>query len=125
MPQKHNPVLSVLIRRAAMTTPMLGATLHLAAAQQVDERADGAWHAEWATLRDLVRRTLVAASHAFDLVADLQVDRGRMAATLHGAREQVGAEQWSHGRARRPARRRSPTSASPPSSSTPSSSAPR
>ena len=60
MPQKHNPVLSVLVRRAAMTTPMLGATLHLAAAQQVDERADGAWHAEWATLRDLVRRTLVA-----------------------------------------------------------------
>ena len=95
MPQKHNPVLSVLVRRAAMTTPMLGATLHLAAAQQVDERADGAWHAEWAALRDLVRRTLVAASQAFDLVADLEVDRGRMAATLHGARESVGAEQWS------------------------------
>lgn len=95
MPQKHNPVLSVLVRRTAMTTPMLGATLHLAAAQQNDERADGSWHAEWTTLRDLVRRTLVAASHTFDLVADLQVDRGRMAATLHGAREQVGAEQWS------------------------------
>jgi 3-carboxy-cis,cis-muconate cycloisomerase len=95
MPQKHNPVLSVLVRRTAMTTPMLGATLHLAAAQQNDERAGGSWHAEWTTLRDLVRRTLVAASHTFDLVADLQVDRGRMAATLHGAREQVGAEQWS------------------------------
>jgi 3-carboxy-cis,cis-muconate cycloisomerase len=95
MPQKHNPVLSVLVRRAAMTTPMLGATLHLAAAQHNDERADGAWHAEWATLRDLARRTLVAASHVFDLVAELEVDRGRMAATLHGAREQVGAEQWS------------------------------
>jgi 3-carboxy-cis,cis-muconate cycloisomerase len=78
-----------------MTTPMLGATLHLAAAQQDDERAGGSWHAEWTTLRDLVRRTLVAASHTFDLVADLQVDRGRMAETLHGAREQVGAEQWS------------------------------
>jgi 3-carboxy-cis,cis-muconate cycloisomerase len=87
--------LSVLVRRAALTTPMLGATLHLAAAQQVDERADGGWHVEWATLRDLARRTLVAASHTFDLVADLRVDRGRMAATLHGAREQVGAEQWS------------------------------
>jgi len=95
MPQKHNPVLSVLIRRSAMTAPMLGATLHLAAAQQVDERADGAWHAEWAALRDLVRRTLVASSQAFDLVADLEVDRGRMATTLHNARESVGAEQWS------------------------------
>ena len=95
MPQRSNPVLSVLVRRAAMTTPMLGATLHLAAAQQNDERADGGWHAEWATLRELGRRTLVAASQAFDLVADIEVDRGRMAATLHGAREQVGAEQWS------------------------------
>jgi 3-carboxy-cis,cis-muconate cycloisomerase len=94
-PERSNPVLSVLVRRAAMTTPMLGATLHLAAAQQNDERADGGWHAEWATLRELARRTLVAASQAFDLVADLEVDRGRMAATLHGAREQVGAEQWS------------------------------
>ena len=51
MPHKHNPVLSVLIRRAALTTPLLAATLHLAAADQVDERADGAWHAEWDTLR--------------------------------------------------------------------------
>jgi 3-carboxy-cis,cis-muconate cycloisomerase len=89
------PVLSVLVRRAAMTTPALAASLHLAAAQHNDERSDGAWHAEWATLRDLARRTLVAASHTFDLVADLAVDQGRMAATLHGAREQVGAEQWS------------------------------
>jgi 3-carboxy-cis,cis-muconate cycloisomerase len=95
MPGKSNPVLSVLVRRAAMTTPSLAATLHLAAAQQVDERADGGWHAEWATLRDLVRRTLVAASQTFDLVADLQVEAGRMAATLHGARDQVGAEQRS------------------------------
>ena len=74
MPQKPNPVLSVLIRRAALTTPMLGATLHLAAAPQVDERADGGWHAEWATLRDLVRRTLVAASQTFDLLDGLEVD---------------------------------------------------
>jgi len=94
-PGAHSPVLSVLVRRAAMTAPMLAATLHVAAAQHNDDRADGAWHAEWAPLRDLVRRTLVAASHTFDLVADLQVDAGRMATTLHGAREQVGAEQWS------------------------------
>lgn len=95
VPGQAGPVLSVLVRRAAMTTPMLAATLHLAAAQQVDERADGAWQAEWTALRDLVRRTLVAGSQTFDLVADLEVDQGRMAATLHGAREQVGAEQWS------------------------------
>lgn len=95
MGHQHSPVLSALVRRAAMTTPMLAASLHLAAAQSNDERADGGWHAEWATLRELVRRTLVAASQVFDLVADLEVDRGRMSATLHAAREQVGAEQWS------------------------------
>ena len=32
MPHKANPVLSVLVRRAALTTPQLAATLHLAAA---------------------------------------------------------------------------------------------
>ena len=57
MPHKANPVLSMLVRRAALTTPQLAATLHLAAAEQVDERADGAWHVEWATLATLVRRT--------------------------------------------------------------------
>lgn len=95
MPNKANPVLSVLIRRAAMTTPQLAATLHLAAAQQVDDRADGGWHAEWATLRDLVRRTLVAASQTDDLVAGLRPDAARMAATLAAAGDAVLAEQRS------------------------------
>ena len=53
MPQKQNPAASVLIRSAALRAPQLGATLHLAAALAVDERPDGAWHAEWPTLRDL------------------------------------------------------------------------
>ena len=42
MPHKQNPVLSVLIRRAALAAPGLAAQLHLAAASMVDERADGA-----------------------------------------------------------------------------------
>jgi len=69
MSHKANPVLSVLIRRAALTTPLLAATLHLCAAEQVDERADGAWHAEWDTLRILVRRTAVAISQTADLTS--------------------------------------------------------
>jgi 3-carboxy-cis,cis-muconate cycloisomerase len=95
IPNKANPVLSVLIRRTALTTPQLGATLHLAAAQQVDDRADGGWHAEWATLRDLVRRTLVAASQTADLVTGLRVDTDRMAATLAAAGDALLAEQRS------------------------------
>ena len=93
MPHKANPVLSVLVRRAALTTPQLAATLHLAAAQQVDDRADGGWHAEWATLRDLVRRTLVAASQTEDLIAGLVVHADRMAATLTAAGDAVLSEQ--------------------------------
>lgn len=53
MPHKRNPVLSILIRRAALSTPPLAATLHTAAALADDERPDGAWHAEWDTLRTL------------------------------------------------------------------------
>jgi 3-carboxy-cis,cis-muconate cycloisomerase len=85
MPHKANPVLSVLVRRAALTTPQLGATLHLAAADQVDERADGAWHAEWDTLRLLARRTAVAASQTAELLEGLRVHPDRMAANLEAA----------------------------------------
>jgi 3-carboxy-cis,cis-muconate cycloisomerase len=91
MPNKNNPVLSVLLRRTAITTPQLAATLHTAASLHNDERADGAWHAEWDTLRILGRRTVVAASHASDLLAGLYVDTDRMAANL--AATDVSGEQ--------------------------------
>ncbi len=94
MPHKRNPALSVLIRRAALAGPGLAATVHLAAATTVDERPDGAWHAEWAALRDLGRRTVVAASQTSDLLADLRVDTERMAAHLDRATG-IDAEQRS------------------------------
>jgi 3-carboxy-cis,cis-muconate cycloisomerase len=87
MPHKANPVLSVLVRRAALSTPQLAATLHLAAAEQVDERADGAWHAEWDTLRLLGRRTAVAASQTAQLLDGLRVHADRMQANLEAAEE--------------------------------------
>jgi 3-carboxy-cis,cis-muconate cycloisomerase len=93
MPHKRNPALSALIRRAALAAPQLAATLHVAAAEAVDERAAGAWHAEWATIATLVRRTVVAGSQATDLLAGLRVHADRMAATLDGA--EVGSEQKS------------------------------
>jgi 3-carboxy-cis,cis-muconate cycloisomerase len=93
MPQKRNPVLSVLVRRAALAAPPLAATLHAAAAAVVDERPDGAWHVEWATLRTLARRTVTAAGQTADLLAGLRVDAGRMAATLDAARPGIDAEQ--------------------------------
>ena len=85
MPQKRNPVLAILIRRQAMSAPLLGAQLHLAAAAAVDERPDGAWHTEWAPLRDLCRRTVGAARQATELVTGLEVHPDAMRAHLDRA----------------------------------------
>ncbi|WP_375001105.1 lyase family protein [Aeromicrobium sp. CTD01-1L150] len=82
MPHKANPVLSVLLRRTALCSPSLAATLHLAAATTVDERPDGAWHAEWSTLQQLGRRTVVAASHATELLGGLRISTDRMRENL-------------------------------------------
>ena len=85
MPHKRNPVLSILIRRAAMSAPQLAATLHAAAALANDERPDGAWHAEWDTLRTLGRRTVVAGSQCGELLAGLTVHSEQMAENLNAA----------------------------------------
>lgn len=85
MPHKRNPVLSILIRRTSLSAPPLAATLHTAAALAHDERPDGAWHAEWDTLRTLARRTVVAGSQCTELLAGLEVHAERMAANLDRA----------------------------------------
>jgi 3-carboxy-cis,cis-muconate cycloisomerase len=92
MPHKNNPVRTVLIRRTALAAGPLAATLHCASATNVDERPDGAWHAEWATLRTLARRTVAAAAHTTELLAELHVDPARCAANLASAGE-ILAEQ--------------------------------
>lgn len=97
MPHKANPVLSVLVRRAALAAPGLAAQLHLASAESIDERSDGAWHLEWSTLATLARRTVIAASQTTELLAGLRVDSGRMAATAHAAFSDLLAEQRSLG----------------------------
>ncbi|MET3810518.1 lyase family protein [Arthrobacter sp. UYEF3] len=73
MPQKQNPVLSVLVRSAALQAPALAAQLHLAAANFNDERADGAWHSEWPALRSLLRLALGAAEQLREITEGLQV----------------------------------------------------
>jgi 3-carboxy-cis,cis-muconate cycloisomerase len=92
MPHKRNPVLSILIRRTAIAAPQLAATLHTAAALANDERPDGAWHAEWDTLRTLARRTVVAGSQCSELLAGLQVHALRMAENL-GAADVLGEQR--------------------------------
>ena len=104
MPNKRNPTLAVLVRRAALAGPPFAATLHTAAATMVDERADGAWHVEWATLRTLARRTVAAGSQTVDMLAGLRVDEQRMAATLAAARPGIDAEQRQYDTASGPYR---------------------
>ena len=93
MPHKANPILSVLVRRAALAAPALVAQLHLAAAESIDERADGSWHVEWSALATLARRAVVAASQTTELLEGLQVDAARMAANADAAATSLLAEQ--------------------------------
>lgn len=95
MPHKQNPVLAVLIKRAALTAPFQAAQLHAAAAAAVDERPDGAWHAEWAALRTLGRVSATAASQTAELLAGLVVHADRMATTANAATDDLLAEQRS------------------------------
>ncbi|OBG78571.1 3-carboxy-cis,cis-muconate cycloisomerase [Mycobacterium sp. E3298] len=85
MPHKRNPVLSILIRRTALSAPPLASTLHTAAALANDERPDGAWHAEWDTLRTLARRAVAAGSQCGELLAGLAVHADRMSENLDHA----------------------------------------
>ncbi|GGC86238.1 3-carboxy-cis,cis-muconate cycloisomerase [Tersicoccus solisilvae] len=93
MPQKRNPVLSVLIRRTALTVPHLMAQLHLAAALADDERPDGAWHTEWPALTTLLRLVPAAAASAAELTGGLVVHEDRMLATLRDAAPAVLSER--------------------------------
>jgi 3-carboxy-cis,cis-muconate cycloisomerase len=81
MPQKQNPVLSVLIQAASRQAPGIAAELHRSAIA-VDERPDGAWHVEWQAMRNLLRVTGGAASLAAELVPGLRVNSDRMRTNL-------------------------------------------
>jgi 3-carboxy-cis,cis-muconate cycloisomerase len=73
MPHKRNPVDAVLIRSAAMRAPGLVSTLFLAGSLAVDERPDGAWHAEWPALRELTGLAVGTAERAAVLLGGLSL----------------------------------------------------
>ena len=95
MPQKQNPVLSVLIRSAALQAPQLVAQLHLAAANFNDERPDAAWHTEWPALRELLRLASGAAGHLRELAEGLQVYPDAMRRNLDLAGPLLLAKGWA------------------------------
>ena len=97
MPHKHNPVLSVLLRSAALQAPMLAATVHVAAGQSIDERPDGAWHAEWAAYRRLLTLAVVAASQAAELLDGLVVHAAAMQERVAANADSLLAERYGAG----------------------------
>lgn len=82
MPQKQNPVLSVLVRSAALAAPGHLAQLQAAAGAAVDERPDGSWHAEWQALRQLLRLAGGAAAKLAELSAGLMIHTEALGANL-------------------------------------------
>lgn len=92
MPHKRNPVDAVLVRAAAYRTPGLVATL-FAASQHEQERAAGAWHAEWAPLLELMSVTGGAIARTALMVAAIEVDAERMRENLDQTGGLVMAEQ--------------------------------
>jgi 3-carboxy-cis,cis-muconate cycloisomerase len=91
MPHKHNPVAAIAILGCTKQAPGLLATL-VACAEQEQQRAAGAWHAEWEPLTALLRLTGSAASWAAELMSGLVVDAARMAANLAATKDLPLAE---------------------------------
>jgi 3-carboxy-cis,cis-muconate cycloisomerase len=84
MPNKINPIAAVAILGCAKQAPGLLATL-VASAEQEHQRAAGAWHAEWQPFGQLLQVAASAASWGGELLANLEVDTGKMAANLTAA----------------------------------------
>ncbi len=91
MPHKRNPVHAVLVSAGAARLPGLLATMHSVAVHE-HERATGAWHAEWETLRELLSLSGGLAERSCRLLRGLDVDRARMRANLDAAGDAVLAE---------------------------------
>ncbi|WP_337924956.1 lyase family protein [Arthrobacter jiangjiafuii] len=93
MPQKQNPVLSVLIRSAALAAPGHGVQLQTAAATADDDRPAGSWHVEWQALRSLLRLAGGAAAKLAELSAGLTVHTDALHRNLEAAGPLVLSEK--------------------------------
>jgi 3-carboxy-cis,cis-muconate cycloisomerase len=78
LPHKRNPVAAVLARANALRTPSLVAGVLAAASSGEHERAAGAWHAEWGSVRELLIATGSAVAWLRETLEHLVVDPARM-----------------------------------------------
>ena len=108
MPHKANPVLSVLVRRAALTAPQLAATLHLAAAEAVDERPTAPGTPSGPRCGRCCGATVVAGAQTTELLDGLRVHAGpdgRDPGRGAGRRPRRAAQPWPALAGHRAARR--------------------
>jgi 3-carboxy-cis,cis-muconate cycloisomerase len=94
MPHKANPVAAIAARGNAARAPGLVATL-LASMDHEHQRAAGAWHAEWAPLRELLVATGSAAAWLRTSLEGLEVDPQRMRENLDATGGLLMAERVS------------------------------
>ncbi|MEU4149087.1 3-carboxy-cis,cis-muconate cycloisomerase [Streptomyces sp. NPDC026659] len=91
MPHKSNPVRAAFIAATARQVPALASVLYGSLAAE-DERAAGAWHAEWQPLREALRLVGGAARDAAELAEGLRVDTQRMRDNLDVTRGLITTE---------------------------------
>lgn len=92
MPHKRNPIGAVTAIGAARRAQGQVSVL-LAAMAQEQERAAGAWHAEWQTLTDLLRSAGGAVAAVADVLEGLRVDPAALARNLEASHGLLLAER--------------------------------
>jgi 3-carboxy-cis,cis-muconate cycloisomerase len=92
LPQKHNPVSAAIVGGASRRVTALVGVVYGSLAQE-HERAVGAWHAEWATVTELLRLSGGAAAATADCIAGLTVHPDSMASNLTAAGQELLAER--------------------------------
>jgi 3-carboxy-cis,cis-muconate cycloisomerase len=94
MPQKQNPVGSVLTLAAAQRVPGLVSSF-LSAMVQEHERAAGGWQSEWSIISGVVQNTGLAIACMAEVVEGLVVDPERMRANIAATKGAIFAERAS------------------------------
>ena len=103
LPQKHNPVSAAIVGGASRRVTGLVGIIYGSLAQE-HERAIGAWHAEWATLTELLRLSGGAAAVTAECVAGLTVYPDAMASNLAAVGQGLMAERLTSELTRRAGR---------------------
>ncbi|WP_181274515.1 lyase family protein [Brevibacterium oceani] len=93
MPHKSNPTSAVLLHRNGIRVPGALSTLTTAAAEAVEERSDGAWHAEWPALSELMTLAISSLTILDDMIAGLHVRPEAMRANLDAASPGIFGEK--------------------------------